>query len=82
MHMAGVDLCVVLITAFHGLASYRNKLTRFAGRPYCIQIGVELGYLQQQYQSLGIQKNAFVALMETVPYRMYPVLCIIMALLV
>lgn len=49
---------------------------------YCMQVGVELGYLQQQYQSLGIQKNAFVVLMETVPYRMYPVLCIVMALLV
>ena len=43
---------------------------------------MELGYIQQQYQSLGIQKNAFVALMETIPYRLYPLLCVIMALLV
>eukprot|EP01134_Creolimax_fragrantissima_P001228 CFRG1228T1 len=50
--------------------------------PVSSWIGVELGYLQQQYALLGIQENAFVVLMRTIPYRIYPVISILFALVV
>lgn len=45
-------------------------------------MGVELGYLSSQYKALGIETNAFVELMATIPYRLYPLLAIFTALMV
>jgi hypothetical protein len=47
-----------------------------------VQVGVELGYLSAQYKALGMDSNAFLELMATIPYRLYPVLAIFAALMV
>ncbi|KNC86603.1 hypothetical protein SARC_01233 [Sphaeroforma arctica JP610] len=50
--------------------------------PVSSWIGVELGYLQQQYKLLGVDQNAFLVLMKTIPYRIYPIISIFFALAV
>jgi hypothetical protein len=47
-----------------------------------VQVGVELGYLSAQYKALGMDSNAFLELMATIPYRLYPLLAIFAALMV
>ncbi len=37
-------------------------------------IAVEVGYIQDQFQSLGLQRDAYLTFIETIPYRFYPIL--------
>ena len=39
-------------------------------------IGVEIGYIQDQFQSLGIEGDAYVTFLQTIPFRFYPLLMI------
>lgn len=45
-------------------------------------IGVELGYIQAQFRALGIDKSAFGAFLESIPYRFYPILMLVFVFLV
>ena len=37
-------------------------------------VGVEVGYIADQYASLGIQGDPYLVFLETIPYRFYPIL--------
>ncbi len=45
-------------------------------------IGVEIGYIAAQYQALGLEGDAFLVFLETIPYRFYPLLMIVFVVLV
>ena len=37
-------------------------------------VGVEVGYIQAQYESLGLGEDAYIVFLQTLPYRFYPIL--------
>lgn len=39
-------------------------------------VGVEVGYIAEQYKSLGLEGDGYVIFLETLPYRFYPILMI------
>lgn len=41
--------------------------------PLSSWIGYELSLIDSEFKALGIQKNAFIAFLETIPYRFYPI---------
>jgi len=45
-------------------------------------IGVEIGYIADQYHTLGIQQDAYLVFIQTIPYRFYPLLMLFFGLLV
>lgn len=40
-------------------------------------IAVEVGYIEDQFVHLGIERDAYVTFVETIPYRFYPVLMLV-----
>lgn len=40
-------------------------------------IGVEVGYIADQLQHLGIERDAYVTFIETIPFRFYPILMLL-----
>ena len=40
-------------------------------------IGVEVGYIADQFAHLGIERDAYLTFVETIPYRFYPLLMLI-----
>ncbi len=44
-------------------------------------IGVEVGYISDQYQALGIHQSAWSTFIQTIPYRFYPLLMLYFTLL-
>ncbi|MGB5809313.1 MAG: Na+/H+ antiporter NhaC family protein, partial [Polyangiales bacterium] len=40
-------------------------------------IAVEVGYIEDQFVHLGIERDAYVTFVETIPYRFYPLLMIL-----
>ncbi|MGD8607910.1 MAG: Na+/H+ antiporter NhaC family protein [Myxococcales bacterium] len=40
-------------------------------------IGVEVGYIADQFSHLGIEKDAYVTFIETIPFRFYPILMLL-----
>jgi Na+/H+ antiporter NhaC len=40
-------------------------------------IGVEVGYIGDQFEHLGIERDAYLTFIETIPYRFYPVLMLL-----
>lgn len=40
-------------------------------------IGVEVGYIEDQFAHLGIERDAYLTFIETIPYRFYPVLMLV-----
>jgi len=44
-------------------------------------IGVEVGYISDQYQALGIHQSAWATFIQTIPYRFYPLLMLYFTLL-
>jgi len=45
-------------------------------------IGVEIGYIADQYQALGIEGDAYWVFIKTIPYRFYPVLMLLFGILI
>ncbi|KNC52488.1 NhaC Na:H antiporter family protein [Thecamonas trahens ATCC 50062] len=45
--------------------------------PVSSWVGVEVGYIQTQYEQLGLDGDAFVIFLQTIPYRFFPVLMIV-----
>jgi Na+/H+ antiporter NhaC len=45
-------------------------------------IGVEISYIAEQYNDLGINQDAYVVFLKTIPYRFYPLLMLFFGLLV
>lgn len=45
-------------------------------------IGVEIGYIAAQYAALGLEGDAFIVFLQTVPYRFYPLLMIAFVVMV
>jgi Na+/H+ antiporter NhaC len=43
-------------------------------------IGVEVGYIADQFENLGIDRDAYLTFIETIPYRFYPLLMLIFVL--
>lgn len=43
-------------------------------------IGVEVGYIADQFSHLGIERDAYVTFIETIPYRFYPILMLLLVL--
>lgn len=41
-------------------------------------IGVEVGYIGDQFAHLGIQRDAYVTFIETIPFRFYPILMLVL----
>src|SRR5690606_26024189 len=39
-------------------------------------VGVEIGYIADQFRELGIDRDPYMAFLETIPYRFYPILMI------
>lgn len=39
-------------------------------------IGVEIGYIQDQFQTLGVERDAYMTFLQTIPFRFYPLLMI------
>ncbi len=39
-------------------------------------VGVEVGYISEQYKALGLEGDGYVIFLETLPYRFYPLLMI------
>ena len=58
-----------------------NNLPSFF--PVSSWVGVELGYIKDQYESLGIsgEHGAFSVFLRTIPYRFFPLVAILMPLL-
>ncbi len=44
-------------------------------------IGVEVGYIHEQFKELGIEQDAYVAFLDTLPYRFYPWLMLLFGLM-
>lgn len=42
-------------------------------------IAVEVGYIEDQFVHLGIERDAYVTFIETIPYRFYPLLMLLFA---
>jgi len=40
-------------------------------------IGVEVGYIADQFAQLGIERDAYLTFIETIPYRFYPILMLL-----
>ncbi len=40
-------------------------------------IGVEIGYIADQFAQLGIERDAYLTFIETIPYRFYPILMLL-----
>ena len=40
-------------------------------------IGVEVGYIADQFAHLEIERDAYVTFVETIPYRFYPILMLL-----
>ena len=40
-------------------------------------IGVEVGYIHDQFTHLGIERDAYVTFVETIPFRFYPILMLL-----
>lgn len=40
-------------------------------------IGVEVGYIADQFTHLGIERDAYVTFIETIPFRFYPILMLV-----
>lgn len=45
-------------------------------------IGVEIGYIADQYQALGIEGDAYMVFLQTIPYRFYPVLMLVFGFMI
>ncbi len=45
-------------------------------------IGVEVGYIADQYSALGISGDPYVVFLESIPYRFYPILMLFFSLLI
>jgi len=45
-------------------------------------IGVEVGYIADQFDALGIEDDAFVVFLQSIPYRFYPILMIVFVFLI
>ncbi|MEM7449372.1 MAG: Na+/H+ antiporter NhaC family protein [Myxococcota bacterium] len=45
-------------------------------------IGVEIAYIADQFDALGIERNAYLVFLESIPFRFYPILMLFFALLV
>jgi Na+/H+ antiporter NhaC len=45
-------------------------------------IGVEIGYIADQFASLGLEGDAYIVFLETIPYRFYPILMLLFGLMV
>ncbi len=45
-------------------------------------VGVEVGYIADQYSSLGIEGDPYLVFLETIPYRFYPLLMLWFGLMV
>jgi len=43
-------------------------------------IGVEVGYIADQYQSLGLEGDPYIVFLKTIPYRFYPLLMLVFGL--
>jgi Na+/H+ antiporter NhaC len=41
-------------------------------------IGVEVGYIGDQFTHLGIERDAYVTFIETIPFRFYPILMLVL----
>lgn len=44
-------------------------------------IGVQVGNISEQFKLLGIKQDAYLTLLDTLPYRFYPVLAVVFAFL-
>lgn len=44
-------------------------------------VGVEVGYIADQYAELGIEGDPYMVFLETIPYRFYPILMLVFGLL-
>jgi len=44
-------------------------------------VGVEVGYIHEQYAALGIEGDPYVVFLQTIPYRFYPLLMIAFVLM-
>jgi Na+/H+ antiporter NhaC len=40
-------------------------------------IGVEVGYIADQFANLGIERDAYLTFIETIPFRFYPILMLV-----
>ena len=40
-------------------------------------IGVEVGYIADQFEHLGIERDAYLTFIETIPFRFYPILMLL-----
>jgi Na+/H+ antiporter NhaC len=40
-------------------------------------IGVEVGYIEDQFTHLGIERDAYMTFVETIPFRFYPILMLV-----
>ena len=40
-------------------------------------VGVEVGYIQAQYEALGLDGDAYIVFLESLPYRFYPILMLL-----
>lgn len=40
-------------------------------------IGVEVGYIEDQFTHLGIERDAYLTFVETIPFRFYPILMLV-----
>lgn len=45
-------------------------------------VGVEVGYIADQYASLGLEQDAYLVFLATIPYRFYPILMLFFGLMV
>jgi len=45
-------------------------------------IGVEIGYIADQFSSLGLEGDPYMVFLETIPYRFYPILMLFFGLMV
>jgi Na+/H+ antiporter NhaC len=45
-------------------------------------IGVEIGYIGDQYQALGIEGDAYIVFLKTIPFRFYPMLMLFFGFLI
>ncbi len=45
-------------------------------------IGVEIGYIEDQFSSLSLSGDPYIIFLETIPYRFYPILMLVFGLMV
>lgn len=50
--------------------------------PVSSWVGVELGYVASAFDSVGVTNDPFVTLLQSIPYRVFPVMCVLLVLLV